>query len=150
MAQVIAITDDLAANAGRLASAEILHRQLRPNIPHPYAEYMRRMFSEGAEMAILVEADAVRAAAVYRCHHTTFHGYRFYLDDLITDEQQRARGYGSQMMGWCEERARQRSCDVLDLESGTQRQRTHKFYFRHNLGIFAFGFTKPLKESPAL
>jgi GNAT superfamily N-acetyltransferase len=143
--QIIAVTDDLSGNAGWLAAAEALHRQLRPNIPHPYAAYMRRMFEEGAEMAILTEGDAVRAAAVYRCHHTTFHGLRFYIDDLITDEAQRARGFGAQMIAWCEARARQRGCDVLDLESGTHRPRTHKFYFRHDLGIFAFGFTKPLK-----
>ena len=142
---IIAITDDLPANADWLAAAEVLHRQLRPNIPHPYADYMRHMFGEGAEMAILVDGGSVCAAAVYRCHCTTFHGYRFYVDDLITDEAQRARGYGAQMIAWCEMRARERDCDVLDLESGTQRPRTHKFYFRHDLGIFAFGFTKPLK-----
>ena len=142
---VIAITDDLPANAGWLPAAETLHHQWRPNVPHPYADYMRRMFSEGAEMAILVEGETVRAAVVYRCHHTTFHGHRFYVDDLITDEAQRARGHGARMIAWCEARARERGCDVLDLESGIQRPRTHKFYFRHDLGIFAFSFTKPLK-----
>jgi hypothetical protein len=49
------------------------------------------------------------------------------------------------MITWCEERALTRRCDVLDLESGTQRPRAHKFYFRNNLAVFAFGFTKPLK-----
>jgi GNAT superfamily N-acetyltransferase len=145
MASIIAITDDLPAHSDWLAAAEGLHRQLRPAVPHPYGDYMRRMFDEGAEMAILEDSGIVRAAAVYRCHHTTFHGYRFYVDDLITDEAQRGRGYGTQMIRWCEERAVQRGCDVLDLDSGTQRSRAHKFYFRHNLTVFTFGFTKPLK-----
>lgn len=145
MASIIAITDDLAAHTDCLAAAEALHRQLRPAVPHPYGEYMRRMFDEGAEMAILEDGGVVRAAAVYRCYHTTFHGYRFYVDDLITEEAQRGRGYGSQMIAWCEDRARSRRCAVLDLESGTQRPRTRKFYYRHDLAIFAFGFTKPLK-----
>ena len=143
--KIIAITDDLAGNMGWLEAAEILHRQLRPSIPRPYVGYMSRMFDEGAEMALRVEGNAVRAIAVYRCHHTTFHGLRFYVDDLVTDEAQRARGFGAHLVAWCEARARQRGCDVLDLESGTQRPRTHKFYFRHGLSIFAFSFTKPLK-----
>ena len=143
--QIVAVTDDLQAHAGLLAPMEILHRQPRPGIPHPYVDYMQRMFGEGAEMAILLQAGSARAAAVYRCHHTTFHGYRFYVDDLVTDEEQRGRGFGTKMIDWCERRARERGCDVLDLESGTQRPRTHKFYFRHDLGIFAFGFTKPLR-----
>lgn len=144
MQKIIAITDDLAAHGDWLASSEILHRQLRPNLTFPYADYMRLMFSEGAEMAILAEGDTVRAIAIYRCHHTTFHGLRFYVDDLVTDEAQRSKGLGADILTWCESRARERGCDVLDLESGTQRPRTHKFYFRHDFSIFAFSFTKPL------
>lgn len=143
--RIIALSDDLAVHADWLARAEPLHRQLRPNLAHDYADYLRRMFAEGAEMAVLVEADIVRAVSVYRCFHTTFHGRRFYLDDLVTDESQRGRGFGATMMGWCEQRARDRGCDVFDLDSGTQRPRTHKFYFKLDFGIFAFSFTKPLR-----
>lgn len=145
MASIIAITDDLPANTSWLAAAETLHRQLRPNVPNPHGDYMRQMFDEGAEMAVLEDGGVVRAVVVYRCYHTTFHGYRFYIDDLVTDEAIRGRGYGQQIITWCEQRARQRGCDALDLDSGTQRHRTHKFYFRNDLTIFAFGFTKPLK-----
>ena len=144
MAQIIAITDDLATNAAWLAAAEPLHRQLRPGIPDPYVGYMRRMFDQGAEMAILTEGEAIRAIAVYRTYLTTFHGLRFYLDDLVTDETARSRGFGAQILAWCEQQARHRGCDVLDLDSGLQRARTHKFYFRHDFGICAFSLTKPL------
>ena len=95
-------------------------------------------------MAVLVADGTVKSLAVYRSHHTTFHGLRFYVDDLVTDEVERSRGFGRQMLAWCEGRARERGCDTFDLESGVQRPRTHQFYFREGLTIFAFGFTKPL------
>jgi GNAT superfamily N-acetyltransferase len=106
---------------------------------------MRRMFAEGAEMAILLAGGEVKSLAVYRSHHTTFHGHRFYVDDLVTDQAERGQGFGARMLAWCEARARERGCDVFDLESGVQRPRTHRFYFRAGLTIFAFGFTKPLR-----
>lgn len=142
---IIPITDDLVAHADWLAASEILHRQLRPDLPADYAGFMRQVFSEGAEMAIAVEGRAVRAIAVYRCHLTTFHGRRFYVDDLVADEAERSRGFGGRLLDWCEARARERGCDTLDLESGVQRQRAHRFYFRRNLVIHTFGFTKDLK-----
>lgn len=33
-------------------------------MPHPYGDYTRRMFGEGADMAILEDSGVVRAAAV--------------------------------------------------------------------------------------
>jgi hypothetical protein len=41
--------------------------------------------------------------------------------------------------------ARVRGCDYLGLDSGTQRQKAHRFYFREGLTITAFHFVKPLK-----
>lgn len=144
-AEIIPVTDDLARNAAYLAAAAALHRSLRANLPADYEAYMRQMFAEGAEMAVLIADGAIRSLAVYRSHHTTFHGLRFYVDDLVTDEAERGRGFGGQMLAWCENRARERGCDAFDLESGVQRPGTHRFYFRHDLTIFAFGFTKSLR-----
>lgn len=141
---IIPISDDLVAHADWLAASESLHRQLRPGLPPAYADYMRQMFAEGAEMAIAVEGSEVRAVAVYHARLTTFHGRRFYIDDLVADEAERSRGFGGQLLDWCEARARERGCAALDLESGVQRQRAHRFYFRRNLVIHTFGFTRDL------
>lgn len=142
--EIVPVSDDLTRYGHTLLAAEVLHRSLRPNLPRPYEGYMRRMFAEGAEMAVLVVDGAVASLAVYRSHHTTFHGFRLYIDDLVTDEANRGSGHGRRILSWCEARARERGCDTLDLESGVQRPRTHQFYFRERLTIFAFGFTKPL------
>jgi GNAT superfamily N-acetyltransferase len=141
---IVAITDDLAANGPLLAACEGLHRQLRPQIGD-YVPYLTTMFAEGAEMAALVE-DSPRALAVYRMYHSTYAGLRFYVDDLVTDETRRSAGHGEALIAWLEARARARGADTFALDSGVQRTRAHKFYFRVGLAIVSFAFAKPLKS----
>ncbi len=143
--QLIPISDSLEQYADTLAASSSLHRSLRLNLPSDYIAYMRQMFSEGAEMVALTAENEVKSLAVYRCHHTTFHGFRFYIDDLVTVETGRGKGFGQKVLSWCDGRARERGCDTFDLESGVQRPRTHQLYLREGLTIFAFSFTKPLR-----
>jgi GNAT superfamily N-acetyltransferase len=105
---------------------------------------MRRMFAEGAGMAVLLEGDAVCGIAVYRCYHTTLSRLRFYLDDLVTQEARRSHGLGGQLLAWCEARARALHCDWFALGSGLTNSRGHTFYYRHGLPISSFGFSKRL------
>ena len=48
------------------------------------------------------------------------------------------------MIAYMERVGRERGCDVLALDSGTQRQQAHKFYFREGLVVGAFHFSKKL------
>lgn len=141
---IVAICDDPQTASLWLLRSGALHRCLRPQMPDDYVAYLQTMFREGAKMGVLHVDNAVKALAVYRCHHTTFHGLRFYLDDLVTDESERGQGYGAAMLAWCEQRAVENGCSAFDLESGVQRSRAHQFYFRHGLKIFAFSFTKEI------
>ena len=101
-------SDDLAEWLGR---GETLHRVLRPQLPADYEGAMRTILAEGAEMALLHEAAVPRALAVFRAFHDTANGYRFYIDDLVTDPDCRSAGHGAALLGWCEAEARQRGCD---------------------------------------
>lgn len=139
------LSDDEATISDWLARTESLHRVLRPDLPGDYQAYLRLMFSEGARMAVLHEAGVPKAVAVYRILHTTFNGRRFYVDDLVTVEQERGRGYGAALLQWCEDAARTDGCDTFSLDSGVQRAAAHRFYFRRGLAIMAFGFAKPLR-----
>ena len=95
-------------------------------------------------MAVLHEAKAPKALAVYRILHTTFNGRRFYVDDLVTVEGERGRGYGSTVLRWLEDQARANGCHIFALDSGVQRAAAHRFYFRQGMSIMAFGFAKPM------
>jgi GNAT superfamily N-acetyltransferase len=124
-----------------LARAESVHRQLRPHLPDDYAAKMARVLQD-ARMALAVRDDTVLGLAVYRWHENTFDGLKFYIDDLVTDEAHRSAGVGRALIVHLEEVARKLGASGLVLDSGTQRARAHKFYFREGFVIPAFNFKK--------
>ncbi|MCE9598702.1 MAG: GNAT family N-acetyltransferase [Spirochaetia bacterium] len=126
------------------AAAEQLHRQLRPKLPQEYATYMETMLHEGAGMLVLSDEDLPVAIGVFRMNHTTFAGLRFYVDDLVTDEAKRSRGYGKYLLDALKQEATAKGCHAFTLESGSQRAQAHKFYFREGMTIPGFSFQSSL------
>jgi len=124
-----------------LASAESVHRQLRPLLPDDYAIKMVRVL-QGARLVLAVKGDAVVGLAVYRWHENTFDGLKFYIDDLVTDETRRSEGIGHALIAYLEDVAIKLGANGLILDSGTQRTQAHKFYFREGFVIPAFNFKK--------
>ena len=147
MIRVVEITDQSGAVVAPewLAKAEAIHRQLRTALPADYAGKMKRVFAGGARMCVATEGDAVRGVAVYRVVENTFEGLHLYVDDLVTDERQRSKGVGRALMSHLEKLARAARCESTTLDSGTQRQQAHKFYFREGMVVTSFHFRKPLK-----
>ena len=143
---VVAVTDAQGAVVAPelLAAAEGVHRQLRANLPADYARRMQEVFASGAEMAVAVGQGKVVGVAVFRVIEKTYSGRELYCDDLVTDEAQRSTGAGKAMIAYMEGVCRERGCDVLALDSGTQRTQAHKFYFREGLVVGAFHFSKPI------
>jgi GNAT superfamily N-acetyltransferase len=106
---------------------------------------MLAVFASGGEMCVVEDADRVVGVAVFRCFENTHVGRKFYIDDLITDEDMRSGGVGHALLAFLEQLARQRGCSGLELDSGTQRTRAHKFYFREGFVIPSFAFRKEFK-----
>jgi GNAT superfamily N-acetyltransferase len=147
--EVIEITDARGAIATGpwLERAEAVHRQLRTALPADYRTKMQRVFAGGGRMVVAAEGDAVHGLAVWRVYENTSTGVHLYVDDLVTDEGRRSRGVGHALMQWLEQRARELSCDALVLDSGTQRTRAHRFYFREGLVVVCFNFMKDLPRA---
>lgn len=146
MPDVVPVTDERGAivNLDMLAAAERVHRQLRPHLPEDYTTRMKEVFASGAEMAVALVAGEVAGITVFRVLEKTFSGRELYCDDLVTDEAKRSTGVGHALIAYMEKVGRERHCDTLALDSGTQRQQAHKFYFREQLPITAFHFSKKL------
>ena len=145
--RVLALTSDAGdiVETSWLQKAEAAHRQLRPQLPVDYTNRMMQIFAGGGRQAVVVAGDEVLCVAVWRIIENTFEGRRLYVDDLVSDETRRSQGAGQLMLGWLESKARALGCDVLALDSGVQRDRAHRFYFREGMQICAFSFRKNLK-----
>ena len=71
------------------------------------------------------------------------HGKVIYVDDLVTAQGMRSRGYGETLLDWLYELAKSTGCMALELDSGTHRAEAHRFYFRERMTITSFHFVRP-------
>ncbi len=133
---------DPATRRPLLLEGEALHRQLRPALEVDYPAQIERLIPEGARLAQLVDEGEVRAIALWRVFETTYCGWRLEIEDLVSDEAHRSKGYGAAMLRWLDSRAKAFGCPTLTLVSGTHRKRAHRFYFREGYEITAFHFVR--------
>jgi GNAT superfamily N-acetyltransferase len=122
--------------------------QLRPHLTREslVAQVRRQREREGYQLVYVEDEGEVRALAGFRFQEMLARGWHMYVDDLVTDEVGRSRGYGAFLMDWLVARAREEGCDNLDLDSGVQRFAAHRFYFRQRMTISAYHFALPLKD----
>jgi GNAT superfamily N-acetyltransferase len=142
----VTAADGSVATPEWLARAERVHRQLRPDLPADYAGRLRTVFANGGRLALVAEGGLVRAVTLWRLIENTYEGRRLYVDDLVTDEAQRSRGFGKVLFDWLQAKARQLGCDVIALDSGVQRAGAHKFYFREGMFVPSFCFRKVIDK----
>lgn len=136
--------DGSLIEAGWLACAEAVHRQLRPSLPADYTAKMQRVFAGGGRMTVAVLGNKLVALAVWRVFEDTHNGIKLYVDDLVTDETHRSHGAGHALIAWLGDKAKQHGADGLTLDSGVQRHRAHAFYFREGFSILSHNFKKQL------
>jgi GNAT superfamily N-acetyltransferase len=70
-----------------------------------------------------------------------FSGRTLYVDDLVTNENTRSRGYGGQLLTWVAKQAKAEGCGRLTLDSGVEKMHAHRFYHRMGMAITAHHFT---------
>ena len=136
----------LAQTADDIARCFFVMKQLRPHlVESQFVTRVQAMRQEGFHLAFLEDAGAIRAVAGYRYYDKLFSGRNLYVDDLVTDANDRSRGYGGKMLAWLTDEARTHGCVQLELDSGVQRSEAHRFYFRERLHVSAFHFVVPVK-----
>ena len=76
--------------------------------------------------------------AGYRIRDILFfaNGSELYIEDWVTDEAERGKGYGKSLFSELKNEAIKHNCQVISLDSGFQRKQAHAFY--EHLGFNAF------------
>ena len=134
-----------------IASTFDVMQQLRPHLRREeYVATMRALrASDGLQLLMLRDGGGVRALATCRVMNMLYCGRLLYVDDLVTDEAARSRGYGSRLMARLKDEARAAGCSELQLISHVRREEAHRFYFREGLGIECFHFRAVLDDEVA-
>ncbi|HYQ02827.1 MAG TPA: GNAT family N-acetyltransferase [Polyangiaceae bacterium] len=123
-------------------------RELRPAFDErQFCEVVQRMSStQGYLLVALRDEGAVRAALGMRSGESLAWGRYIYVDDLVTTEKSRSRGYGKLLLDWAAEYGKREGCAELHLDSGVQRFGAHRFYLRERMDIVFHHFRRSLAE----
>lgn len=129
-----------------IASCYDVMAELRAHVSR--AEFLpavRAMQKDGLRLACIREGGRVVAVAGYRVSTNLFYGKHLYVDDLVTAESERSKGYGKALLAWLRALAVENDCDAFHLDSGVQRKRAHQFYLREGLELSSYHFSERLK-----
>ena len=144
--QVIDVTDENDETMWK--DIQRVHRQLRPHLSEDFPTYcqqIRDICQSGPARLIVTQhrqEKTVLGLAVYRhTHRLQYSNYMYsYVDDLVTDEEQRSTGVGRSLLNYVKNEAEQSGIAKVLLDSGCQRGRAHRFYYRENFQLDQFGF----------
>jgi GNAT superfamily N-acetyltransferase len=122
--------------------------QLRTHLKkEKFLSIVQHMETEGYKLAFIKDNGAVVATAGYRIYSNLFMGKHLYVDDLVTSDNARSKGYGAQMVKWLRNEAKKENCNFYHLDSGTHRGEAHKFYFKQGFTIASYHFSEQLSDS---
>ena len=118
-------------------------RELRPHFKSAdkFGQQVLRQQRDGYLLGFLETDGEVRAVAGYRFLESLFSGKFLYVDDLVTRDRDRSRGFGGALLDWLVEQARTHVCDNLELDSGVQRFDAHRFYLLKRMNISSHHFS---------
>ncbi len=121
--------------------------------PHLDLETFREVYAEGWQQGLrfsaLFDEDECVAVAGWRVVACTSSIRKLYVDDLVTAAAVRSAGHGRTLLTHLRHIAATEGCEVLDLDSGTQRVDAHRFYEREGLAVTALHFAQPVTPEPA-
>jgi GNAT superfamily N-acetyltransferase len=118
---------------------------LRPHLQRDdFVRMVRSMEPQGYRLAFLTADDKVQAVAGYRIIDMLRTGRMLEVDDLVSADSARSKGYGKQLLNWCYDLARESGCSVVELDSAVHRADAHRFYFRERMHVLGFHFSHPI------
>jgi GNAT superfamily N-acetyltransferase len=145
---MVAGTVTLRTTPEAIASCYEVMRELRPALASEaeYVARVQRQQAQGFQLAALEQSGEVVTVAGFRVQEMLSSGRTLYVDDLVTGAAFRSHGHGKTMLDWLIAFAKERGCDTFSLDSGTQRQAAHAFYFREKMRITSFHFALSFKQ----
>ncbi len=121
-------------------------KQLRSHLTEQgfIQQVQRQNVDYGYQLCYLEEAGKLHCVAGFRISECLSNGKYLYIDDLVTDELHRSRGFGEKVFEWVINYARLNGCNEIGLESGVQRFAAHRFYMKQGMHISSYHFSVSL------
>ena len=137
----IAVTDE------DIESCYPVISELRPHISRDdfLPQVRRQMAASGFQLVYLIEDAKIRAVAGIRIAEWLARGLSLDLEDLVSSESERSKGFGGSLLDWIINYARECGCTEVRLVSHVTRFRAHQFYLKKGMILDAHFFSMSLK-----
>lgn len=125
----------------------IIH-QLRDHLDfETFSERYAEIY-EGANYRIVVlqVGDDIRGAAGFRFYTNLYCGNTLYIDDLVTADAWRSKGYGGELVKYLEGVAESIGANAVRLDSAIHRADAHRFYEREGFEFTSKHYMKVLSD----
>jgi GNAT superfamily N-acetyltransferase len=121
--------------------------ELRPHVSREQflPQVRRQMAASGFQLVYLIEDSEIRAVAGIRVAEWLARGLSLDLEDLVSSESERSKGFGGILLDWIINYARERGCTEVRLVSHVTRFRAHQFYLKKGMILDAHFFSMQLK-----
>ncbi len=135
----------LAESDEEVARCFDVMRCLRPHlVPEDFVERIRRQKLQGYHLAALEDGGRVRTVAGFWLRENLAWGRFTYVDDLVSADDSRSKGYGDELFRWLVDYSRRHGREQFHLDSGVQRFGAHRFYLTRRMEISSHHFALDL------
>lgn len=132
----------VAESSAEIARCFPVMSQLRPKIgADEFVPLVSRLADLSGLRIAYLEDDGIRAVAGYRISEWLAGGRYLEIEDLVTAEDARSKGYGGRLFDWLVEVAAEAGCRQVRLVSSVKRVDAHRFYARKGMTLEAHYFS---------
>ncbi len=98
------------------------------------------LFNEGYKLAFIGDKNSAFSAIGFRIQTFLYSGKTLYIDDLVTLEDHRKKGYGKLLLDFAKNFAKDTNCETFSLDSGIMRKDAHRLYLNEGFDIDCLHF----------
>jgi ribosomal protein S18 acetylase RimI-like enzyme len=120
-----------------------LLKELRPHLTFPLFLEIKNEASS-YNLIGLKSGNQLVALMGYRIISDFVHGRHLYIDDLVTSQEFRSKGYGEKLLNRAEFLAKENMCSNLRLCTGIDNKNAMRFYEKNSWNLKAVVYKKKL------
>jgi len=138
----------VAESSADIARCFPVMSQLRPKIAEAdFVALVERLASLTGLRVAYLDDDGIKAVAGYRISEWLAGGRYLEIEDLVTAEAARSKGYGGRLFDWLVGVAAESDCRQVRLVSNVKRVDAHRFYLRKGMTLEAHYFSMNVRTA---
>ncbi|BDD01079.1 GNAT family N-acetyltransferase [Persicobacter psychrovividus] len=124
-----------------------LFAELRPqyDLLH-FKDLVKHQFKEGYQVMYILDGKKPVALVGFRTLHQLVSGKTLFIDDMVTAQKHRGKGYGKALMMWLQGFCFENNYDHMAVNASFEEVETHRFCLNNGLKIETIHFGRKVAE----